>query len=78
MPDFMDLIQDAEARAGERLHAAARLPDFHSSQPRDCIDCDEDIDHRRLAVVPNALRCTFCEELLQQQAMHFRRRTAGR
>ncbi|WP_205527247.1 TraR/DksA C4-type zinc finger protein [Solimonas sp. K1W22B-7] len=75
MPDFMDLIQEAEARVSEALNASARLSDSSAFGRSDCADCGDEIDPRRLAVVRGASRCTLCEQLAQRHDMHFRSRS---
>lgn len=39
-----------------------------------CIDCEEEIDSKRLELVPQARRCCACQELQEEQAMFAPRR----
>ncbi len=65
----MDDIDRAQALDEQhRQHAINRArqmgigigPAPHTG-PRECMDCGEDIPDARLAAVPNADRCAFCQ-----------------
>lgn len=69
MPDLMDHLQDLEARECEARQHLGRLPDAPATPclDRECTDCSDSIDPRRLRAVPHAMRCTACEELANRK-----------
>ena len=58
MGDIADIIQENLARALEAV------PPLKQGNPTGiCVNCGEEIDPRRLALVPYAMHCATCQEL---------------
>lgn len=74
MPDQIDSITEMEparidaALAPHRAHVAQAdcLARSLPHTPGVCIDCDGDIDPRRLGALPHAVRCVECQEIVER------------
>lgn len=66
--DRAQVAQDLHLRLALTAHrgAADRTP---TRRDGNCIDCDEPIPTERLAALPNAERCIYCQE---RQELHAR------
>jgi DnaK suppressor protein len=67
-----EVAEDDRLGDAQRATDAVRLIDEALARIADgsygtCIDCDEPIDERRLEAVPEAARCTACQELEDQR-----------
>lgn len=73
VPDQIDIVTEMEparikaALARHHAHVAAQdaVALSHPHTPGVCIDCDGDIDHRRLSALPHAVRCVECQEITE-------------
>lgn len=54
--------REAEARAARPTHQRIRK----DTGERVCMDCYEGIPAERLAAQPDAVRCTFCQEIFER------------
>ena len=67
MTDLLDAASELEQWHRDQALAAARQPQPPGEAPRTrrgkrlCLDCDQAIDKRRLAIVPAAARCAECQ-----------------
>jgi DnaK suppressor protein len=67
MSDLVDQAQNLEAAQRDtalaRQREAARVRPEDLATPGICSDCDEAIPEQRLAALPNATRCLFCQAM---------------
>ncbi len=65
MPDFIDHLQAREAAESDAIQAAGRMPDPPAVLPtvRDCEDCGDPINPKRLAALPHTTQCVDCADL---------------
>ncbi|MFG6654850.1 TraR/DksA C4-type zinc finger protein [Scandinavium sp. M-37] len=71
MPDYMDHVQELQAESLARHVDAARLKSGGAAVLV-CVDCDRPIPAERRAAHPTALRCVYCQSLLEANARHYR------
>lgn len=73
MTDIYDRAQEREEfnnQIAQEQHRASLTPEPEQVIAGGlvlCIDCDEPIQAARLAVKPNAARCTFCQQAYERE-----------
>jgi DnaK suppressor protein len=65
-------LSDAARATGEVFQIDEALRRLEAGTYGVCVDCEEDIDERRLKAVPEAARCISCQEIYDRDRMEGR------
>lgn len=70
-----DRAQELNMREIDEVQRRARMPDTGPApEARDCDDCGNAIDRRRLQALPGTACCVRCAEMRERHGSQYRRR----